>query len=99
MDHVTALAQAFEVAHAVVAWVMIEMGGGTRICRSCILSTRSGQRAMRPRLVRQICYAGSNHRPSGRQRILTPCGRPQVWQMPAARSNRTRRLISDQLLG
>jgi hypothetical protein len=28
-----------------------------------------------------------------------PCGRPHPWQMPAARSNRTRRLISGQLLG
>ena len=29
----------------------------------------------------------------------TPCGRPHPWQTPAARSNRTRRLICDQSIG
>jgi DNA invertase Pin-like site-specific DNA recombinase len=30
----------------------------------------------------------SNQRPSGRQRTFAPCGRPQPWQTPPARSKR-----------
>jgi transposase len=38
----------------------------------------------------------SYQRPSGRQRTVSPCGRPQVWQRRPARSNRTCRLICGQ---
>ena len=82
VDEVTALAEAAQVAQPVVARIVIEVGGGKDDpCRP--LSRQLLQ--VRP-------AAGSNQRPSGRQRTVVPCRRPHPWQMPPARSKRTRRL-------
>ena len=58
-----------------------------------------GEGAGRPRWSRQVCRPASNQRPSSRQRIRAPCGRPQRSHTPPARANRTRRLSSFQCGG
>ena len=101
VDHVAALAQALEIALSVVARVVIE------VCRGQnhtgvpglrrfdeIRPARRAAAAIAPGAARV-----SNQRPPGRQRTVAPCGRPQPWQIPPARSNRTGRLISGQSLG
>jgi len=71
----------------------------TRVVRNRVASTRSGQRAGRPRRSRQVAAVSSNQRPSGRQRRRARCGRPQLWHLPPARSKRTRALSSRQFGG
>ena len=37
---------------------------------------------------RQVCCCSSHQRPSPRWRTIAPCGRPQAWQRPLARTKR-----------
>jgi hypothetical protein len=101
VDHVAALAQALQIAPPVVTRVVVEVRrsqdhAGVPDLRGFdeIGPARRPTAAIAPNALR-----GSNQRPSGRHRIFVPCGRPQPWQIPAARSNRTRRLICGQSLG
>ena len=74
-----------------------EAAHGDMATNAALVAAKPARR--RPRPLRQVWPAGSNQRPSGRQRTICPCGRPQPSHRPPARSNRTRRLISGQSIG
>ena len=93
VDHVASLAKAFQVARPIVGRVMVEVRCGEH---------DTGVRAGRPSMsgggpaapaIAPGARGGSNQRPSGKQRMVSPCGRPQLSHRPPARSNRTCRLI------
>jgi hypothetical protein len=99
VDQVAALAKALQIARPVVSRIVIEMGGredDTGLPQpGCLLDIGAACRltaAVAPGLASGVV-------PSGRQQMVSPCGRPQTWQLPPARSNRTWRLICGQSIG
>jgi hypothetical protein len=68
MQHMAALAKGFEIAHPVVAGIMIEMGGTTLVFR-IVSSSGAGGRAAKhesalPLPLRHVAASSSHHRPS-----------------------------------
>jgi len=98
VDHVTALAQALQIAPPVIARVVIEMrcsqdhAGAPDLRDFDKVGPAGGPAAtIAPGTMGRIEPATI-----GQQRTATLCGRPHPWQTPAARSKRSRWLICDQ---
>jgi hypothetical protein len=101
VDQVAALTEAAQVAQPVVGRIMIQVRGGEYYARRSqprylfeIGPAGCAATSVTPRLPRRIVPT-----PVRQERTVAPCGRPQPWQMPAARSKRTRRLSSRQWAG
>ena len=81
------------------SWSRCAAASTTLVVRSGASSARAGEGTFRPLPSRQVCCCSSHQRPSPRWCTVSPCGRPQAWQRPLARTNRTQWLICGQSMG